>query len=56
MITDSLAGLLPGDIEWGAASLDCEGIGYAAMDAYQEVRGKNSTTPTFPATQVSLWA
>ena len=36
---DSLADFIKGDIIWGDGNLDCEGLGYAAMDAYQEKTG-----------------
>jgi len=45
---DALADLLPGDIEWGDAWLECEEIGYAAMDSYQEVRGQELDYADFP--------
>ena len=37
---DSLANLIRDDIVWGNGQLDCEELGYAAMDAYQEKTGR----------------
>lgn len=45
---DSLADLLPGDIGWGDGGLDCEEIGYAAMEAHQETAGRELDYSDFP--------
>jgi len=37
---DSLADLIKDDIVWGDGQLDCEGIGYAAMEAHEERTGR----------------
>jgi len=37
---DSLADLITSDIIWGDAELDCEDLGYAASEAYQEKTGQ----------------
>jgi len=37
---DSLADLIRSDIIWGDAELDCEDLGYAASEAYQEKTGQ----------------
>lgn len=37
---DDLADLIKEDIVWGDGQLDCEAIGYAAMEAHQEKTGQ----------------
>ena len=41
---DSLADLLPDDMEWGDADLECEDIAYVAAEVFEEKAGREMTT------------